>query len=107
MKRAVPNGRGVPFREAHRVVGRIVRRCEELGVGPLEMGDGVQVGDRSVVFRVIVEDGVDIGEGPLVVGPASEDGEFILTIPAGTVIPDGTIITSQEQLDALDQLRLP
>lgn len=24
--------RGVPFREAHRVVGRLVRRCEELGV---------------------------------------------------------------------------
>ena len=27
--------RGVPFREAHRAVGRLVRRCEELGV-PLE-----------------------------------------------------------------------
>jgi argininosuccinate lyase len=25
--------RGVPFREAHRVVGALVRRCEELGVG--------------------------------------------------------------------------
>jgi argininosuccinate lyase len=25
--------RGVPFREAHRVVGGLVRRCEELGVG--------------------------------------------------------------------------
>ena len=24
--------RGVPFREAHRAVGRLVRRCEELGV---------------------------------------------------------------------------
>ncbi len=71
------------------------------------MGNGVQVGDRSVVFRVIVEDGVDIGEGALVVGPASEDGELTLTIPAGTVIPDGTIITGQEQLDELEQLRLP
>ena len=75
--------------------------------GPLEMGHGVLVGDRAVVFRVIVEDGVDIGEGALVVGPASEDGELTLTIPAGTVIPDAAIITSQEQLDALDQLRLP
>jgi argininosuccinate lyase len=27
--------RGVPFREAHRAVGELVRRCEELGV-PLE-----------------------------------------------------------------------
>ncbi len=75
--------------------------------GPLEMGSGVQVGDRSVVFRVVVEDGVDIGESVLVVGPQSESGELTLTIPAGTVIPDGAIITSQEQLDALDRLRLP
>lgn len=74
--------------------------------GPLEMGNGVQVGDRSVVFRAVVEDGVNIGESALVVGPQSENGELILTIPAGTVIPDGTIITSQEQLDALDRLRL-
>lgn len=26
--------RGVPFREAHRAVGRLVKRCEELGVSP-------------------------------------------------------------------------
>jgi hypothetical protein len=42
-----------------------------------------------------------------VVGPQSESGELTLTIPAGTVNPTGTIITSQEQLDALDRLRLP
>jgi argininosuccinate lyase len=29
--------RGVPFREAHRAVGRLVRRCEELGVALEEM----------------------------------------------------------------------
>ncbi len=26
-------GRGVPFRDAHHVVGRIVRACEERGIG--------------------------------------------------------------------------
>ena len=74
--------------------------------GPLEMGNGVQVGDRAVVFRVSVEDGVNIGESALVVGPASEDGELTLTISAGTVIPDGAIIKSQEDLDELENLRL-
>ncbi|MBV9455515.1 MAG: argininosuccinate lyase, partial [Rubrobacter sp.] len=29
--------RGVPFREAHRVVGQLVRRCEEVGVSLEEM----------------------------------------------------------------------
>lgn len=32
--------RGVPFREAHRAVGRLVRRCEELGVSLEEVPDG-------------------------------------------------------------------
>jgi argininosuccinate lyase len=31
--------RGVPFREAHRAVGRLVRRCEELGVSLEEVPD--------------------------------------------------------------------
>lgn len=75
--------------------------------GPLKMGNGVRVGDRAVVFRVSVEDGVKIGEAALVVGPASESGELTLTIPAGTVIPDGTIIKSQDDLDELENLRLP
>ena len=75
--------------------------------GPLEMGNGVQVGDRAVVFRVSVEDGVNIGEAALVVGPASESGELTLTIPAGTVVPDGAIIKSQDDLDELENLRLP
>lgn len=32
--------RGVPFREAHRAIGRLVRRCEELGVALEEVPDG-------------------------------------------------------------------
>lgn len=76
--------------------------------GPLEMGNGVQqVGDRAVVFRVSVEDGVNIGEAALVVEPASESGELTLKIPAGTVVPDGAIIKSQDDLDELENLRLP
>jgi argininosuccinate lyase len=35
-------GRGVPFREAHRAVGRLVRRCEEMGI-PFE-----QVSDEDL-----------------------------------------------------------
>ena len=31
---------GVPFREAHRAVGELVRRCEELGVPPEEVPPG-------------------------------------------------------------------
>src|SRR3712207_7043161 len=34
--------RGVPFREAHHAVGRLVRRCEELGL-PLEEVPGEQL----------------------------------------------------------------
>ena len=32
--------RGVPFREAHRAVGQLVRRCEEAGISLEEVSDG-------------------------------------------------------------------
>ncbi len=66
--------------------------------GPLAMGDNVRVGEWAVVFRVNVEDNVVIGEAALVVGPPPEDGDGLLTIPAGTVIPDEAVITSEEDL---------
>ncbi len=67
--------------------------------GPLRMGNGISVGDRSVVFRVIVEDNVQIGERVMIAGPAVEEGEELsFTIPEGTVIPDGAIITDEESL---------
>ena len=71
--------------------------------GPLKMGDGVTVEDDAVVFRVSVEDGVEIGEGAIIAGPApeAEGGELPLSIPEGTVIPAGAVITSQEDLDEL------
>jgi carbonic anhydrase/acetyltransferase-like protein (isoleucine patch superfamily) len=71
--------------------------------GPLEMGDGVSVEDDAVVFRVAAEDGVEIGEGAIIAGPAPEgEGDDLpLRIPEGTGIPAGAIITSQEDLDEL------
>ena len=74
--------------------------------GPLEMGDGISVEDDAVVFRVVVEDAVEIGEGALVVGPAPEEegGELPLRIPEGTNIPAGAVITSTEDLEALCNL---
>ncbi len=70
------------------------------------MGNGISVGDRSVVFRVIVEDNVQIGERVMIAGPAVEEGEELsFTIPEGTVIPDdGAIIIDEESLrEVLDQ----
>ena len=67
--------------------------------GPLQMGNGVTAEDRSVVFRAIVEDGVQIGEEAVIAGPAIEEGEELsFTIPAGTVIPDGAVITDEASL---------
>ena len=40
----LPLGEGVPFREAHRAVGRLVRRCEELGVSLEDASRGARGG---------------------------------------------------------------
>jgi carbonic anhydrase/acetyltransferase-like protein (isoleucine patch superfamily) len=67
--------------------------------GPLVAGNGLTVGDDSVVFRVIVEDDVTVGDGVTLQGPALEEGEELsFTIPAGTVIPDGAVITDEASL---------
>jgi carbon dioxide concentrating mechanism protein CcmM len=67
--------------------------------GPLEVGDNLRVGNRGVVFRVRVGDDVTVGEGAIVAGPAGDELE--LEIPDGTNIPDGAVITNQEELDAI------
>ena len=61
------------------------------------------VAEDAVVFRVVVEDDVEIGEGAVIVGPApeKEGGELPLRIPEGMVIPAGAVITSQEDLEEL------
>ena len=70
--------------------------------GPLEVGNGLTVGDDSVVFRVIVEDGVTVGEEVVIQGPAVEEGEELsFTLPAGTIIPDGAVITDEASLQAV------
>ena len=67
--------------------------------GPLEVGDNLRVGNRVVVFQVRVGDDVTVGEGATVAGPAGEELE--LEIPDGTNIPDGAVITNQDELDAI------
>lgn len=66
--------------------------------GPLLVGENVSVGDDAVVFRVIVEDHVEIGERALVVGPDPEAGQSLLTIPEGSVISDEAVIISEADL---------
>ncbi len=68
--------------------------------GPIEIGNNLIVGDDSVVFRVRVGDDVTIGNDVVVQGTATEDGELELEIPDGANIPDGAVVTNQEELDA-------
>lgn len=67
--------------------------------GPLEAGNNLWVGRSAVVFRAIVEDDVTVGERTVIQGPALEEGEELsFTIPAGSVIPDGAVVTDEESL---------
>lgn len=67
--------------------------------GPLVVGNGVTVGDDSIVFRVIVEDNVTVGDDVVIQGPALEEGEEpSFNIPAGIFIPDGATITDEASL---------
>jgi ADP-glucose pyrophosphorylase len=76
-----------------------MRKSTGISVGSLVAGNGLTVGDDSVVFRVIVEDGVTVGDDVIIQGPAVEKGEELsFTIPAGTVIPDGAVITDEASL---------
>jgi carbon dioxide concentrating mechanism protein CcmM len=67
--------------------------------GPLEVGDGVTVGRAAVVFRAIVGDRVEIGDGAVIAGPGGD--ELTLEVPSGTVIPDGRVVTAPEDLENL------
>jgi carbon dioxide concentrating mechanism protein CcmM len=69
--------------------------------GPLEVGDNLRVGERGVVFRCNVGDDVTVGEGAIIAGPVYENGVPELEIPDGTDIPDGAVITNQEELDGV------
>ena len=69
--------------------------------GPLEVGDNLRVGERGVVFRCKVGDNVRVGDGAIIAGPAWKGGEPKLQIPDGTKIPEGAVITDQEELDGV------
>ena len=60
--------------------------------GPLVMGDDVVVRDDSIVFRSTVGNGVEVGEGAIVVG---------VTLKDRAVVPPGVVITTQAEADAL------
>jgi hypothetical protein len=54
-----------------------------------------------VVFRCNVGDDVTVGDGAIIAGPAGKGGEPELEIPDGTKIPEGAVITGQEELDGV------
>jgi carbon dioxide concentrating mechanism protein CcmM len=60
--------------------------------GPLEVGDNLTIEDDAVLFRSKVGNNVSIGTGALVVG---------VTLRDGVQVPEGAVITTQEQADAL------
>jgi carbonic anhydrase/acetyltransferase-like protein (isoleucine patch superfamily) len=64
------------------------------------MGNENVVGEGAVVFRARVGDNVQIGEGAVIAGSTGE--ELTLKIPDDTIIPGGAIVTSQEDLEALE-----
>jgi carbon dioxide concentrating mechanism protein CcmM len=71
--------------------------------GPLEIGNRVFVGENAAVFRARLGDDVRVGEGAIVVGPEGPDGEISLQIPDGTLIPAGTVLTSEKDVEALKE----
>ena len=97
----------------HALKGTDIRIGDELTAaddvvlhGPLKMGEGISVEEEAVVFRVVVEDDVEIGEEAIIAGPAPEEegGELPLRIREGMQIPAGAVITSPEDLEALCDL---
>lgn len=72
--------------------------------GPLKVGDNLITDDNAVVFRADVGDDVTVGEDAIIQGPASEGdaNDLELKIPDGTNIPDGAVVTSEEDLRDLE-----
>ncbi|MBW4462644.1 MAG: carbonate dehydratase [Nodosilinea sp. WJT8-NPBG4] len=63
--------------------------------GPLEVGDRLTIGDDAIVFRSTVGNDVTIGTKAIIVD---------VTLADGTIVPPGSIITNQEQADALETM---
>lgn len=62
--------------------------------GPLEVGDRLTIGDDAILFRSTVGDDVTIGTKAIVVD---------VTLADGTIVPPDSIVTTQEQADALEK----
>lgn len=73
--------------------------------GPLKVGDGLTTDGNAVVFRADVGDDVTVGEDAIIQGPAGEDdpNELNLKIPDGTNVPDGAVITGEDDLRELEE----
>lgn len=61
--------------------------------GPVRIGDNFVSEDDCVVFRATIEDNVTVRAG------ATVAGEFVLR--EGTIVPEGSVVTTQEEADAL------
>ncbi len=61
--------------------------------GPLVVGDNFETEDDCVVFQATVEDNVTVRSGATVAGA--------FTLNEGTIVPEGAVVTSQEEADAL------
>jgi carbon dioxide concentrating mechanism protein CcmM len=84
-----------------KVGGRLIAGDGVVLHGPLEVGDNLRVGDQGVIFRCKVGNDVTMGEGAIIAGLVDEDGVPQLEIPDGTIIPEGAVITNQEELDGV------
>lgn len=60
--------------------------------GPLEVGNNLTIEDDAILFRSTVGNNVTIGTKAIVVG---------VTLANGAVVPSSTVVTTQEQADAL------
>ncbi|HIH45444.1 MAG TPA: hypothetical protein HA257_10400, partial [Candidatus Methanoperedenaceae archaeon] len=60
--------------------------------GPLEIGNDVTAGNRTVVFKSTIGKNVVIGDGAIVVG---------VSIPDGTTIPSSYIVADQKTADKI------
>jgi carbonic anhydrase/acetyltransferase-like protein (isoleucine patch superfamily) len=61
--------------------------------GPLVAGDNFVTEDETVVFLATIEDNVTVRRGATVAGD--------VLLREGTIVPEGTVVTTQEQADVL------
>lgn len=61
--------------------------------GPIEIGSGVSIGSRAVVFKSTIGNNVMIGDNAIVTE---------VKVPDGTVIPSGSVITTQKDVRTLN-----